>query len=441
MGKEYMYPVYLPTANLGALSRHSKQLAKVSKAIGSRKSRIQSIFTMINPKVMDAFGDSKFTTAARIFYRHFFNPFEVAAKEKESFFVEFRERLRGSVKDGVLEAIYQASVSTVKIYEPMRQNNTLPFDLEQIAEEIQTDLRLLETDEAELAQIQKRIEPLYRKIDPEGYLMSIRGIGNTIAPAILGIVGDVSRFPSINKFRKYFGFTPKKKQSSSKEIQGQPIDKAAQRLLKKYLFLASEVARRWDPEFAAFYEKLLSKGLHHYQAVCAVANKMVGRVYAVLNRMQRAEGSNYRSISTTMDPEQKLKANEVIYQLRDLDGHVISKQKAGEIIQEKFPSKAQKNRDAQHKKRRNDHNRKSENHETKKNRESIPSLESLSDQPRQSLNNDSSKRSGRILPVGVILKDILPELLVQDNGGDKNLAKLTEALENLRRQVSKQACE
>lgn len=63
------------------------------------------------------------------------------------------------------------------------------------------------------------------------------------------------------------------------------ITKAAQKLLKKYLYMAAETARQYDPEFAAFYDRLTKKGFHHLQAVCALANKMAGRVYALMNRM------------------------------------------------------------------------------------------------------------------------------------------------------------
>lgn len=439
MGKENMYPVYLPNSDLSALSRYTKQLAKMSREIASRKVRIQSIFSMINPKVLDAFGDKKFTIAARSFYKHFFNPFEVVKTDKEEFFAEFRNCSRESVAKLVLDKIYQASLSTVKIYEPMLENHTLPFDLQQIGCEIHTELRLLEGQEAELARIQRTIEVLYKKIDPEGYLMSIRGIGKTIAPAVLGIVGDVSRFPTIGAFKKYFGFVPKKKLSASKEKQDQKITKAAQKLLKKYLFLAADVARHWDPEFAAFYEKLVQKGLHHFQAVCALANKMAGRVYSVLKRMQRAENSCYRDNKTTMDPAHQLKPKEVRYQLRDHNGRAISKEKARGIIQEKFPSKAQRKRESENRNSKKTLEQRGE----QKDRERTASQKSLSDQPRQSLkqfDNDSSKRSRKTLPVAAILKDTFPEVFRQDRQNDENWQKLKGSLEELRSQVEKQDC-
>ncbi len=67
-----------------------------------------------------------------------------------------------------------------------------------------SDLGALSRHAKQLAKMPREIESLYKKIDPKGYLISIRGIGRTITPAVLGIVGDVSRFPRIGVFKKYF---------------------------------------------------------------------------------------------------------------------------------------------------------------------------------------------------------------------------------------------
>jgi transposase len=191
----------------------------------------------------------------------------------------------------VLERIYEVSLSTTRIYDGMMSQSRLPFDFAQLEEEVRIELDLLEDEENKIRWIEIAIAAVYQQIDPEHYLMSPQGIGKAVAPAILGIIGDVSRFPSIDAFRGYFGFVPKKNQSSSREKKGLRIRKAAQSLLKKYMFLAAETARRYDPEFAVFYDRLIKRGLHHYQAVCTLANKMAGRLYALLKRMQRAENT------------------------------------------------------------------------------------------------------------------------------------------------------
>ena len=59
--------------------------------------------------------------------------------------------------------------------------------------------------------------------------MSPQGICIAIALAILGIIGDVSRFPTIGAFRGFFGFIPKKNQSSGWDQKGLRIHKAVQK--------------------------------------------------------------------------------------------------------------------------------------------------------------------------------------------------------------------
>lgn len=423
VSKDKIYELYLPSSELGTLCRETRHMAKITQQAASRKARIQSLFSMINPGVLDAFGDEKFNLKSWVLFRYFANPFKVIGLGKEAFFERFRHLCPRKVPNKMLEKIYEVSLSTTKIYEQMIKNGTLPFNFNQVEEEIGIELDLLESEEEKIAEIQSKIKVLYDRIDPEGYLMTPQGIGETIAPAILGIIGDVSRFPNIDDFRAYFGFIPKKEESSSREKKGLSIHKAAQSLLKKYMFLAAETARQYDSEFAAFYDRLVKRGLHHYQAICALANKMVGRVYALLKRMQRAENTCYKSANVIVDPEDQLKPEEVGYKIRDLDGNITDKRQARKIIQQKFPSISQKRRDEKERKNKSKSSKqlkgktqKQKNENQQNERESTASQKSLSDQPRQfpRLDRDnSSMRSGKTLPVNVILKDMFPELFLQ----------------------------
>ncbi len=431
VAKEKVYELYLPSPELGTLSRKTRQLAKLIQQAASRKTRIENLFAMINLGALGAFGEQKFHPAGKVFFKYFSNPFAIIELGKEGFFRGFRELCSTQVADSVLEKIYQASVSTTKIYEPMVQTETLPFSFQETEKEICIELDLLDHEERKIAELEKEILTLYRSIDPEGYLMTPQGMGPTIAPAILGIIGDVSRFPNIDAFRAYFGFIPKKRQSSSREKKGMGIHKAAQGLLKKYLFLAAEVARQYDPEFAAFYDRLMKKGHHHYQAVCALANKMAGRLYALLNRMQRAEGSRYVSSTSTIQPSQLLQPQEVGYKLKDLDGRIIDKKEARRIVLERFPSKSQRRQNAAAKRTASTQKKR----EQGKSEESPTSLQPLSGQPRQLpkyFRDNSSKRSEKTLPAGVILKDTFPELLLQSQIDDDwgQLKKLQDKQED-----------
>jgi hypothetical protein len=103
----------------------------------------------------------------------------------------------------------------------------------------------------------------------------------------------------------------------------QALTKGGQNLLKKYVYLAAEVARRKDPELAATYERAIARGKHHYSAVIIVAHKLVRRVYALLKL--RAAG-----------------APEIRYEMRGPNGRVLNADEARACIAEHFPSKAVK---------------------------------------------------------------------------------------------------
>jgi transposase len=443
VSEEAVYQLYLPSSDLGELSRRTRHMAKITQQAASRKARIWSLFVMINPKVLASFGENQFSRTAQVFYRHFSDPFKIVGLGKEQFAKDFRSLCSWQVADRVLERIYEVSLSTTRIYRPMVDLGVLPFEYSQLEEEVRIELDLVEAEEQKISEIQRTITPLYKRLDPQGYLMSPQGIGITIAPAILGIIGDVSRFPTIGSFRGFFGFIPKKNQSSNRDQKGLRIHKAAQSLLKKYMFLAAETARQYDPEFAVFYDRLTKRGLHHYQAVCALANKMAGRVYAILKRMQRAENSCYRSTVESAQPIEPIRPTEVVYKLRDLDGNVMNKMEARKLIVEKFPSISQKRREAAA--RQNTTKSVKTNYTETKNQnkirieksgESTIPQKSLTDQPRQlpaPAQDDSSIRSGKTRSAGSILEDVLSKLSeqVQLNSSKQEIEDQYESAEKM----------
>ena len=77
-----------------------------------------------------------------------------------------------------------------------------------------TALNTLGALEAQIsAQLEKQIDELYVRSDPDRTLEQLRGIGPTIAAAIEALVGDISRFPSGGQFVSYCGLAPRKNKS------------------------------------------------------------------------------------------------------------------------------------------------------------------------------------------------------------------------------------
>ena len=53
--------------------------------------------------------------------------------------------------------------------------------------------------------------------------------------------------------------------------------------VKCALYIAADVARKIDPDLASVYWRLMmKKGHHHKQALCAVATRLINRIYRVL---------------------------------------------------------------------------------------------------------------------------------------------------------------
>ena len=116
-----IYELYLPSTDLGTLTRKCKQMAKLIKDVGRYKMRIQSYFTMLNPTALNVLGKDKFIVAGRTFFKYFSNPFKIQNMGKEAFFKDFQEKSKREIEENVLKHIYEASISICKIYEPQKK--------------------------------------------------------------------------------------------------------------------------------------------------------------------------------------------------------------------------------------------------------------------------------------------------------------------------------
>lgn len=90
--------------------------------------------------------------------------------------------------------------------------------------------------------------------------------------------------------------------------------------MRRYLYLAAEVARRRDPQLAAFYDRLVARGKHHTCAVVAVAAKLLRPLYAACKRAAAGEEDGYA--------------------LRDIDGRTLTRREAAELVRVQNPFKA-----------------------------------------------------------------------------------------------------
>ena len=115
-------------------------------------------------------------------------------------------------------------------------------------------------------------------------LCSFSGISSFAAHKIIDRIGEVRRFSNGSKLVAFAGYEPKPIQSGSSINYHGRITKRGSGKLRHVLFQCAFVASVHDPELKEFYTRLRSRGVHHTAAVCAVARKLILRIYAVLKR-------------------------------------------------------------------------------------------------------------------------------------------------------------
>lgn len=129
-------------------------------------------------------------------------------------------------------------------------------------------------------------------------------MGPVTVPVVRAYLGDASQFSDSKKAAAYVGLNPSTWESGLMVSPSRPITKEGPPELRLAFYLAANVARQIDPQLAAFYQRMMcERGHHHTQATCAVAPKLVCRVWATL---------------TSRTP----------YELRDIDGNPVDRVEA-----------------------------------------------------------------------------------------------------------------
>lgn len=116
----------------------------------------------------------------------------------------------------------------------------------------------------------------------ETFLTTIPGISQTLAATITAEIGDVNRFESPEKLAAFAGIDPTVYNSGKFTGTRMVMSKRGSPYLRRALWLAAGIARRFDPELAAFYQRKLAEGKHHNTAQGAVCRRLLNRVYSIL---------------------------------------------------------------------------------------------------------------------------------------------------------------
>ncbi len=115
-------------------------------------------------------------------------------------------------------------------------------------------------------------------------LTSIKGIGITLAAALIVATGGFTYFDNAKQLTRYLGLSPTYQQSgTSVNVKGH-INRNGDSALRSQLYVAAFSSLRCNTECKACFDRLRSNGKPGKVAVIAVANKLVRQAFAVVTQ-------------------------------------------------------------------------------------------------------------------------------------------------------------
>ena len=303
-------PVYVPNADRHALQRLTRQRERLEEEVTTIKRRLIDLVRWASPAIEAILPDFR-TNLALATLHDMFNPADVIKARRTTLLGFVAKHASGNhphtgpFADKLVDGLKAAALETQRLH-----GASVNFELLQLEVAVEIDrMRLLES---QLGKLGREIKTLYGKLHPSDALRTIPGIGDALAPLVLGVLHEARRFAGLHQLRGFCGLFPRTNSSGGADQPGQRITQSGNNRIKRALYLAADAARRIDPGLAEVYWRLMvRKGHHHKQALCAVATRIVNRIGKVLRTGEA-------------------------YELRDQAGKPISVAEGRAIVAEQF---------------------------------------------------------------------------------------------------------
>ncbi|MGZ3356440.1 MAG: IS110 family RNA-guided transposase [Isosphaeraceae bacterium] len=152
-------------------------------------------------------------------------------------------------------------------------------DCLELIDHLQIRIRALEREITRSARADPRVEALCQ----------LRGIGIFTAMLLVAEIGDATRFPSARALSSWAGLTPVIRSSAEHTRHGH-ITRQGSPYLRWAMVEAAHVAKRSPPLASTFARIAARRG--NKIATVAVARKLLGRCYHVLNELNKESGDD-----------------------------------------------------------------------------------------------------------------------------------------------------
>jgi len=164
--------------------------------------------------------------------------------------------------------IRQAAVESIGSNSPSR------------AFELQQTIRLIQNVQSEITLLDKEIAALVK--ESRTPLITIPGIGFTLAGIITAEIGDINRFKTPAKLLAFAGMEPSTYQSGKFNASQTPMVKRGSSYLRWAILQAARLVAMRDRTFADYMDKKRSEGKHFLVAQSHVGKKLIRVIFHML---------------------------------------------------------------------------------------------------------------------------------------------------------------
>lgn len=253
---------------LTQLKELSRCRASLVETTGNLKRKVIAILDRIFPEFAACFSDV-FGAAPMELLNQFPSPEELANSDLEKLVKLLEKSSRGRHSLKKARELKEKAAKSVGVKKGLP---ALIFQLKILLEQ----MRFIDGQVKELDSFITKLMKDFQII------FSIPGIGTTLGGAILGEIGEITRFKTAKQLIAFAGMDPKVTQSGQFSGTENKLSKRGSPYLRRALYLAANIARIHDPIFKVHYEQLIARGKHPKQALGAVAAKLLRVVHAVM---------------------------------------------------------------------------------------------------------------------------------------------------------------